>query len=350
LLFDSQNRLWCSIGERGLFRFNETGGPQFHPVMFSQRQGLSSPNITAILEDNQGWIYVGSSRGIDRIDPRSGTVNRFGPAGALWICLQSRIVRMLPASLRTAPSTPVLIGAVRVSGVEYQVPAVGARALELKDLPPQKNSIQIDFLRPAFALEDAPVFQYRLDDASSEWSPPTSLGTVNYADLSPGSYRFRVRQAAPEGEPAGPAAELSFRILPPFWRQWWFVPAAAMLVLGSAAGFERYRAAKLKQVASALAAVRKAHGALETEFAISRIVAQFTEKEAALPALLETICQRMGWNRGTLWEASRSRDGSAPLHRRVAGSARGTVSGGEGARAWAGSGGRCFGFSGAELD
>ncbi|MBI3189859.1 MAG: hypothetical protein HYZ33_04360, partial [Ignavibacteriales bacterium] len=64
----------------------------------------------------------------------------------------------------------------------------------------------------------------------SEWSVPTTIRTVNFASLSPGSYRFVVRAVNSEGVVSDLPAILSFSVLSPFWQQWWFISLGVALI------------------------------------------------------------------------------------------------------------------------
>jgi PAS domain S-box-containing protein len=328
---DRRGRVWCSIVGHGLVRIEDSSGPQLTLKTYSVTERVERVGYNEmggpLFADAQGRIYIGLSHGVDRLDPSTGAVTHYGPAegvpagpirtiagdgkGAIWISTKTNIVRIVPDSVPRTPPSPVLISGLRVSGVDYEVSATGARSLDLGELPDLKNSLQIDFLCLSFTAGQSPLFQYQLDGAGSGWSASTPLGTVNYANLSPGKYRFEVRQVlSGEDSPVAPA-QLTFRILQPFWKRGWFIGSVLFTVLGSLVAFDRYRAAKLRQLRSAMAALRGANEALDVESAIGRILAQATG-ESAFPSLLETLCRRTGWNRGVLWERDRE---TTLLHR-----------------------------------
>src|SRR5262249_34545968 len=52
-------------------------------------------------------------------------------------------------------------------------------------------------------------------------------------------------------------ASVTFRILPPIWRRWWFLTPIAILVLSALVVFDRYRAARLMELHKAEEALRK---------------------------------------------------------------------------------------------
>src|SRR5262249_32263796 len=88
----------------------------------------------------------------------------------------------------------------------------------------------------------------RLEGTDQDWSAPADLRTVNYASLSPGTYRFLVRAVSAEGVASEPPATVVFRILPPIWQRWWFMALAAVLVGVATYTAFRYRVRRLVEL------------------------------------------------------------------------------------------------------
>jgi ligand-binding sensor domain-containing protein/signal transduction histidine kinase len=69
LLADSAGRLWVG-STRGLIRIDDPTGDRPHLVVYGTAQGLSSSDVGALTEDRWGRIYAATGRGIDRFDPQ----------------------------------------------------------------------------------------------------------------------------------------------------------------------------------------------------------------------------------------------------------------------------------------
>jgi len=63
---DKHGTLWAALGEHGLWRWN---GSQL--VQFDLAPGATEPDVTAILEDREESLWVGSDAGLYRLRPRS---------------------------------------------------------------------------------------------------------------------------------------------------------------------------------------------------------------------------------------------------------------------------------------
>ncbi|MGH9760895.1 MAG: sensor histidine kinase, partial [Blastocatellia bacterium] len=243
---DHSHRLWVASSLGGLARIDDSTAEHPHFTTYTTAQGLSSNDVWCITEDYLGRIYVGTSRGVDRLEPASGQIRHFTAAdglmrgkvtsafrdhkGVLWFASNVHgLSRLVPT--QDAPQTPppILIRNLRIAGVAYPISQLGATALPALNLEAGQNQLNIDFVGLNFASGETLRYRYKLEGADREWSPPTDQRSVNYANLAPGRYRFLVRAVNAEGLASAEPAALSFTILPPFWRRWWFLTLAALL-------------------------------------------------------------------------------------------------------------------------
>jgi len=261
LLCDGRGRLWLATSRSGVARVDrpEDDRPRFE--RFGAAQGLSSENTSSLVEDRSGRVYVGTERGLDRIDPETRMVERFtsddGLArgvvetslrdrdGDLWFGSVEGLSRLEPAAEARTPPPPVLVSTVHVNGVRRPLPELGATSLRLARGVVEPASVQIDFVSPDFAPGGRPRYQYRVDGLDRDWSAPTVERSVVYAHLPAGDYRFRVRGIAADGR-VGPAeAAVVFAVSPSFWKR---PEVAAVLALAAAAVAYALHRSRLRRV------------------------------------------------------------------------------------------------------
>jgi signal transduction histidine kinase/streptogramin lyase len=244
---DRIGRIWAATSQAGLVRIDGREMDQPRVQRYSEAEGLSSNDVCCITEDESGLIYAGTNRGVDRLDPASGRVRRFATAdglvrgaillahrtraGELWFVSNNGVSRLIP--LRAPPpSLPrVLIRRLRILGEPYPISEVGETTLSGIIIPPDRNAIEFEFAAPDFQSGLPLQYQYKLEGARLEWSPLFGERSIHFASLASGDYRFLVRAVGTNG--AGPAAAVSFHVVPPFWRQWWFLMVMATLVAGA---------------------------------------------------------------------------------------------------------------------
>jgi signal transduction histidine kinase/DNA-binding response OmpR family regulator len=84
----------------------------------------------------------------------------------------------------------------------------------------QYRNLHIEFAAPFFEDETQTTFQYFLEGRDKHWSAWVSKTYVDYPDLAPGSYTFRVK-AKNIYQDIGREDVFRFKILPPWYRTWW---------------------------------------------------------------------------------------------------------------------------------
>lgn len=271
---DRAGRLWLASGISGLFRIDDTAAETPQLIRFTTAGGLSSNSVRTITEDRFGRIYAGTVRGVDRISPDTNRIKHYSIAdglagdfvndshcdrsGALWFATMGGLSRFVPLPEENPPSPTILLGGLRVAGVEQAISELGDADIEKGELAHTENNFQIEFFGLDFRAGENLRYQYKLEGADADWSAPTEQRTVNFANLSPGAYRFLVRAVNSEGAASERPAILTFTILPPFWARRWFV--ALMIILAGVVLYllYRYRTARLREINAALKEANRA--------------------------------------------------------------------------------------------
>jgi ligand-binding sensor domain-containing protein/two-component sensor histidine kinase len=263
---DRAGRLWVGTNGPGLFRIDDPDQPQPSVVRYTTAEGLSSIRIAGIAEDRQGRIWVSTARGVDSLDPSAEglRVERYSfadglaagegrfafcdRAGNLWFATQNGLSRLVPSAQDWQPPPPVLVTGVRVAGQSYPVSDLGETQLRLPDLRPGQSQVEIEFGGLQFAAGETLRYQFGMARGDPEWGPPGVGRSVNYADLRPGRYHFRVRAINSAGVASTQPATVSFLIPPPFWQRWWFMALLALGASGAIFALHRNRVARLLEL------------------------------------------------------------------------------------------------------
>src|SRR5262249_21141925 len=143
---------------------------------------------------------------------------------------------------------PVLITGLRIAGEAQPLSALGETDLAPIELSANRNDLQIDFVALGFSSGDGLRYQYLVEGAGSDWSPLSDQRTVNFANLAPGRYRFRVRSVNADGAASETPANFSFRVLTPLWQRWWFISLTGVMALAIAYALYRYRVRRLVEI------------------------------------------------------------------------------------------------------
>jgi signal transduction histidine kinase/ligand-binding sensor domain-containing protein len=265
---DAKGRLWLATSNFGLLRIDDPAASKPAFISITAENGLKSDNVRTLAEDRLGRIYAGTARGVSRIEPDTLNIKNLTVAdglaadfvvdsrrdrnGDLWFATNNGVSRLTPVPDERTTPPPVFIGGLRIAGIEQPIPHLGATTLGLGELGSNETNFQISFFGLDFRAGETLRFQYKLEGADPDWSPPVTGSSVTYANLRPGSYRFLVRAVSSDGSVSETPSSLSFTILSPVWQRWWFLLGLALSVFGITFLVYRYRTSKLREINRAL--------------------------------------------------------------------------------------------------
>jgi signal transduction histidine kinase/ligand-binding sensor domain-containing protein len=259
-LFDPAGRLWLATTRSGILRCDRPSAPHPEFQQYTVNEGLSVNNIRSLTLDRDGFLYAGTVRGVDRIDPKAPIGKQYirhfnsadglpnsehsvaftGSDGRLWFGTLGGLAELDPSRAPRMGPPSVFLTAVRVRGEDIPLEWEGATKLALH-LAPDRNQMEVAFsgtdTRPMASLR----YQYRLIGVDDEWSQPTEHTTVNYSSLPAGKLRFEVRSFNADGLVSASVAGISLDVAAPVWRRWWFLATLAAFAAAAAYTVDRYR-------------------------------------------------------------------------------------------------------------
>jgi len=260
---DRHGSLWVAT-DSDVTRIDEPAAAAPRFATYTVANGLSSNQVGCIAEDGLGRIYLGTEHGVDCIYPGARPrirhyTNADGLArgavlaafcdrhGVLWFGTREGLSRLEPEPEQRQPAPPVLVSGLRVRGAPFPISALGETSLTGIELASDRNQVALEFVGLGFGAGGALRYQYRLDGTDFDWSPETDQRTVNYANLSPGSYRWHVRGLTSDGI-ASPPATVAFTILAPVWQRGWMRLLMLLAVSAALYSVYRYRMARLLEI------------------------------------------------------------------------------------------------------
>lgn len=98
-------------------------------------------------------------------------------------------------------------------------------------VPYDVNHLTFDFIAFDWAAPHSIQYQYQLEGLENRWSKPTVSNKVDYRNIPPGHYSFKVKAVGQANIWSEPIA-YSFTVLPPWWLTWWAYIIYALLILG----------------------------------------------------------------------------------------------------------------------
>lgn len=201
------NMLWVATNNGlNLLDLDKIGSEEMKIKVFTKQYGLISNEINQIA-GNQNFIYIATNEGLTVFNRKD-----YKPV--------------------TVPP-PIYINAFSVMKRDTALRS-GYR------LRHNRNFITVKFTGISFRDAGSLIYKYRLIGLGENWIS-TSNSQVEYAFLPPGEYRFEVVAVNSDGLQSSGPAIVSFVILPPFWKTWWFITLIVLVGSGLALLFYSYR-------------------------------------------------------------------------------------------------------------
>jgi signal transduction histidine kinase/ligand-binding sensor domain-containing protein len=252
LRFDRNGALWVAM-ESGLSQIK--GG---RVVTLSSGNGLPCDAVHWTMEDDDHSIWLYMTCGLVRVgateldavvsdatrriqtavfDGSDGVALRALPAlyrpqvaktadGKLWFLPGDGVSLLDPRRLPVNSLPPfVHIEQITADRKTYDA-ASGLR------LPPLVRDLEIDYAALSFVAPEKNRFRVKLEGRDLEWQDVGTRRQAFYADLTPGTYRFRVAAANNSGVWNEAGAFLDFSIAPAYYQTTWFRAAFVVTVLG----------------------------------------------------------------------------------------------------------------------
>ncbi len=271
LKIDNKGRLWISSTGDGVARLDKPNAVELKFVRYTENDGLSSNNVRCLAEDNEGNIYAGTVRGVSRINSETGNIKNITTAdglaadlvtaafrdkqGTMWFGTANGLSKFEPKK-ETPPLAPqIFISDLKIAGTNYSVSEFGQKEISGIEVGASENNLQINFF--GIGEKDALRYQYKLEGSGEDWSQPNELRSINFGNLTFGTYRLLIRAVNNVGISSENPAVVAFKINPPFYRTWWFITLSLLMLAGSVFALDRYRVRKTRQVETAYLDLQK---------------------------------------------------------------------------------------------
>ena len=252
LHMDKKNNLWIGTQGAGLNLYNRDS-ESF--TSYGVKQGMLSNVVNAILEDDEGLLWVSSDKGISSLDPVTGVVNNFTHQQGLQT-----------GEYNIGSAYKLKSGELVFGGIEgytkfhpknivmnQRPPSMVFEKLEIinKTIHPntpnsplsktlltstdltfnyKQNVIAIEFAGIGFRAPSETSYSYILDGFDLDWRNSGTERKATYTNLDAGNYVFRVKAENNEGIFSEPIS-INIHVTPPPWKTIWAYSLYTLCVL-----------------------------------------------------------------------------------------------------------------------
>ncbi len=263
---DKNGNIWLGT-MNGLTRV-VTEGNKRRFLNYSTRNGLKNNVIYAIIPDSRtGNIWLSTNNGLTEFDPRGTAITTYdvhdglqsnefnsyasfkAPDGEMFFGGIEGYTSFYPEQIRRDNTSPfvaitslVLDGNKIINLSDFQE----SKTIELKY---KDNSFTVNFIGLHYVDPQKNQYAYQLEGFQKDWTYSGNSSRVNFSQLPPGNYTFRVKAANSDGVYNTAGDMFTIVINPPFYKTIWFYLLIAAFITGVLYGLHKYRLSmKLAQV------------------------------------------------------------------------------------------------------
>ncbi|HOU98494.1 MAG TPA: two-component regulator propeller domain-containing protein, partial [Bacteroidales bacterium] len=230
---DNKKQTWIATYGNGVFKIDTA------IYNYTASNGLFSDYTYSVASDESGTIWVGHRQGISSIkgnairtfskniglyadcNPNSICVDK---NGSVWFGTTKGILRYdVKKSIINKHPPTVLVTSIKINDVENTIDPY----IELES---GRYKIQFSFTGISLRESEGVTFQYMLEGYDAGWSEITNNRTALYPRLDEGVYTFKVLAYNYDKVVSKKPYTIVIRILPPFYKRWWFILLAVIAI------------------------------------------------------------------------------------------------------------------------
>lgn len=218
-------------------------------TLFTEKEGLPTNYIQAILEDKKGYLWCSTAQGIVCFHPVLKTTKLYtkrhglssdsynsnaallSADGTMWFGGANGLDVFNPDSVRNVGHSPqAAIVGLNIHDRDWKRDIAIEMAKKII-LPYNDNTLKFDLAAMEYSDPENNQFKVILEGYDRNW---TYLGTQNfvtYPNLPEGIYTFKLLTANSEGIWNDIPKILIIEITPPYWRTWWFLTLIALTAM-----------------------------------------------------------------------------------------------------------------------
>ncbi len=232
--------------------------------IYSVKDGLPVSYVLSFLEDNHGNFWLGTmGKGLSKFDPAEETFTNYSEKdgipgnelimakksedGELFFCIKNgNFISFYPDSIRhNSRIPPVVITDLKID--QKSISPLDSTILDKLvtytkqiKLSHKQNNISFSYAALNYIQSTRNQYRYKLEGFNDDWIFCGNRTSVDYTNLGPGKYVFRLIGSNNDGVWNEEGAALQLTIKPPPWETVWAYIVYGFLLIGIILGYRRF--------------------------------------------------------------------------------------------------------------
>ena len=238
---DSKGRFWIGTQGNGLNRWEPEDRRQEigRFKRYSMDSGLNSSTVYGVLEDKDGFLWISTTRGLNRLNPETDEIEHYNLAdeihynelnqgamlraesGRLYFGGVNGVSAFNPREIKRNPNPPTVV-ITKISsenkGLLFNEPLDSLKEIVFNH---KDYLVSFEFAALDFANPQKNQYQYKLEGLDNEWIDNGGFNRARFTNLPSGSYVLKVRGSNNDGVWSQDSVNLKVTVLPAPWLSWW---------------------------------------------------------------------------------------------------------------------------------
>ncbi|PKH00353.1 hybrid sensor histidine kinase/response regulator [Paraglaciecola sp. MB-3u-78] len=266
---DPKGQLWVGTQGGGVNKWQaeDIAALNNHFTHYDSFNGLPSSHIYAILDDDKGHLWLSSTAGLTRLNPKTAVVRNFDTSeglndsefnfgagfkdsqGIMYFGGNSGFVRFHPDEIKDNQFIPPVV-LVRIKKLNEQVWFdVPYQTLQGLVLDHTDYFISFEFAALDFNSPEQNEYRYKLEGLDPNWIELGHSRLATFTNLPAGDYVLKVQASNNQGLWNTQGINLPIHMLPPPWKTLWAYSVYLIIVLLIVLNFIwQYRRKRLRAI------------------------------------------------------------------------------------------------------
>ncbi|WP_375559524.1 two-component regulator propeller domain-containing protein [Bernardetia sp. OM2101] len=233
ILVDEKDNLWISTNF-GIMRLlgDDSIDDSKRMTNYNPKDGLQSSefNSGAFFKAEDGEMFFGGIQGLNSFYPQDIRPSIYVPPVVMTdFKILNRSVGIQSLGNPESPLT-VDISQTKEMTLTYEDRVITFEFASINYRRPEKTN-----------------YSYLLEGFDKEWNEVGNRRFATYSNLPAGDYTFRVKASNSDGIENNEEIVIKIKVLPPWWKSWWFLTIATFSVLGLSVAFYTNRMNAVKR-------------------------------------------------------------------------------------------------------
>lgn len=219
---DHDHNIWVTT-ERGLnlFTSSENGDNSYKIISYNQGDGLKGIDFysNSMLIDSRNQLWMGSGKSLTMLDLDKHQVPLSIPETHLrQVDINGELIDFQKLERK------------KTKGINFETVKPYYKYPVNLELAHDKNHLTFHYIAIDWQAPHDLRYSFMLEGLNTNWSAPTGDTKVDYRNIPPGDYTFKVRSIGKSGKWSQEAA-YSFTVLPPWHQTWWAYAVYILIVV-----------------------------------------------------------------------------------------------------------------------